>query len=372
MNDNKKNEKRIDDALNECFESMVMKGESLDSCLMKHPEFASELKPLLETMQAARSAGAISPEPAFRAAARYEFRKALYEQKPVKVRSPLSLRWATMAAGLGVFVLTSAGGAVAASSSSMPGQILYQVKRNIEDVQLTLAPTRAGKARVYATLADRRISELVYSAESGNVQLTENLTQQFTGDLAMVYEITAAERGIKYSGDSTLFAPAVAGSPPVQSITTGGTALPGSKGTVPYTTSPATANTVILTATASPPVTTVSPTMSIATPPEVITQSSVPAPTIIVTHQPQTTVTLTAPSPAPIVTLTQPSFTLAQPNVNVSGVTDPVLLKLLQQYSVKNVAQLMAVLDSVPPSTKAAILAALQAATSAYGQILGG
>jgi hypothetical protein len=365
MNINKKNDKRMDDALNECFESMVMKGESLDSCLMKHPEHALELKPLLETMQAARSAGAISPEPAFRVAARHEFRKALYEQKPIKVRSPLSLRWATMAAGLGVFVLTSAGGAVAASSSSMPGQILYQVKRNVEDVQLTLTPTQAGKARVYATLADRRISELVYSAESGNVQLTENLTQQFTGDLGMVYEITAAERGIKYSGDSTLFAPAVPGSTPEQSITAAGTSFPGSKGTAPYTTSPATANTVTLTATASPPLTTTLPTMSIANPPAVITQGAQPAPTVVITQQPAVTVTTSAPSPAPIITITQP-------NVNLSGVTDPVLLKLLQQYSVKNLAQLMAVLDSVPPSTKAAILAALQAATSAYGQILGG
>jgi hypothetical protein len=365
MNIDKKNDKRMDNALNECFESMVMKGESLDSCLMKHPEHALELKPLLETMQAARSAGAISPEPAFREAARHEFRKALYEQKPIKVQSPLSLRWATMAAGLGVFVLTSAGGAVAASSSSMPGQILYQVKRNVEDVQLTLAPTQAGKARVYATLADRRISELVYSAESGNVQLTENLTQQFTGDLGMVYQITAAERGIKYSGDSTLFAPpAVAGSMPEQSTNAPATTFPGSKGTVPYTTSPATANTVTLTGTASPPVTTASPTFSVATPPAVITQSSVPAPTIVITQQPAVTITTAVPSAAPIITITQPT-------VNLSGVTDPVLLKLLQQYSVKNVAQLMAVLDSVPPSTKAAILAALKAATSAYGQILG-
>lgn len=345
MSNNKKNVKRMDDALNECFESIAMKGESLDSCIVKHPEFASELKPLLKTMQAARSAGAISPEPVFRTSARYEFRKVLYEQKSLKYWPSLSLRWATATAGLGVFIITSAGGAVAASSSSMPGQMLYQVKRNIEDVQLTITPTQAGKARVYATLADHRINELVYSAESGNVQLTENLTQQFTVDLGMVYEITAAGRGTKNSGDSTMAAPsAVAGSTSIQDATPASTNLPGNKGTIPSNASPSLANTVTLTATASGP-------DGPATPSAVETQTTV----------------LTQ-----VVTPTQPSDTLAGQNMDLSGITDPVLLKLLKQYSVKNVAQLMAVLDTVPPSTKAAILAALQAATLAYGQILGG
>jgi hypothetical protein len=55
----------------------------------------------------------------------------------------------------------------------------------------------------------------------------------------------------------------------------------------------------------------------------------------------------------------------------LSGITDPALLKLLQQYSVKNIAELMSVLDNVPPSTKTALLAAIQTATSDYGQILG-
>ena len=86
----------------------------------------------------------------------------------------------------------------------------------------------------------------------------------------------------------------------------------------------------------------------------------------MITQQPQLTMTLAAPVPAPVITMTQPSFTTA----NLSGITDPVLLKLLQKYSIKNVAELMAILDKVPPSTKAALLAALQAATSAYGQIL--
>lgn len=350
---NRKHEKQIADLLNECFESMLAKGESLESCLRRYPGQAAELKPLLETMKAAREAGAISPDASFKAKAHYEFRSALYDDSSAKFRPSMSLRWVTVAASLGVFVLTGAGGAVAASSTSMPGQFLYQVKRNIEDVQLALTPSQAGKARLYASLADRRISEIVYSAESGDVQRTENLTRQFTGDLGMVYQITAAEHGQNYSGDSTLSAPAVSGSRPAETTSTSA-ASNGGKSTSPTSTTPS--SVVTVTVTAAPPVSA----------PPVIAQTSVPAPTVIVTQQPTVTVTISVPSPAPIITMMQPSFTTA----NLSGITDPVLLKLLQKYSIKNVAELMAILDKVPPSTKAALLAALQAATSAYGQIL--
>jgi hypothetical protein len=360
----KKRDEKIADALNECFESMALKGESLDSCLLRYGEYAKELKPLLETMKAARNAGSVILDASFRAKARREFRSALYDYGSGTARPVFSLRWATVAASLGVFLLTSAGGAVAASSGSMPGQFLYQVKRGVEDAQLALTPSQAGKARLYASLADRRVSEIVYSAESGNVQLTESLTAQFTSDLGMIYDITAAERAANYSGDSALVAPSVAGSAPEQNVTAAGTTLPGSKGTIPASTTPARTSTVTLTTAASAPVTT-------ATPPVVINQTSPPAPTISLSPLPPATEPAGSPVPAPVITITQPSYSSSQSSGSLSGITDPVLLKLLQEYSVKNISELMAILDHVPPSTKAALLAALQAATSAYGQILG-
>jgi hypothetical protein len=324
---------------------MLTRNEPIESCLARYPLHAAELKPLLETMQAARVASSLSADPAFRTRARCEFRSALYANMhpSPRVRPGLALRWATIASTVGVFVLTAAGGAVAASSGSMPGQPLYQLKRDVENVQLTLTPSQSAKARLYATLADRRVSEIVYAAQSGDAQLTKNLTDQFSSDLSMVSAIATPSRSLTLGGNSKQAGtPSVAGSTPEQATST------------------TTNTTVAINSATNPPV--LAPVTTALTPP--VTVASAPAPTVIINNPPQVNVTALPPA-------TTPTFNLPQPNITLSGITDPALLKLLQQYSIRNIAELMAVLDKVPPSTKAALLAAIQAASSGYGQILG-
>ena len=86
-------------------------------------------------------------------------------------------------------------------------------------------------------------------------------------------------------------------------------------------------------------------------------------PTIVVSYPPPVTVTQVNP--------VTPVITLPQQTISLSGITDPALLKLLQQYSIKNLAELMAILDKLSPDVKAAVLAAIEAASSGYGQLLG-
>jgi hypothetical protein len=343
MNNAKNNKKKIADALNECLESVLNGNETVDSCLKRYPQYSEEFKPLLETMEAARAVSNFVPDPSFRASARREFRNALYDNTSRKARPGLAWRWATIASTMGVFLLTSAGGAVAASSSSMPGQPLYQLKRNIEDVQMTLTTSQADKARFYAVMADRRISEIVYTAQSGDVKRTEDLTQQFSNDLSMVSAIAEPARATTFGGSSKQ-----SGAPASETSTndqTTPTATNNSIGVTDGATSQST----------SAPFTTVTPS---------VTSAVGPIPTVIVTSPPLFTPAMSAIAPS--VTLTQ-----AQPQVSLSGITDPALLTLLQQYSVKNLAELMSILDKVPPSSKEALSAAIQVAASAYGQILG-
>ncbi|RJO61182.1 MAG: hypothetical protein C4542_07030 [Dehalococcoidia bacterium] len=331
MTDNKKIDKQIAEALNECFESMLIKNEPIDSCLARYPQHAAELRPLLVTMKRALEASALSPDSTFRARARYEFRNALYDNVSRKTRPFLAWRWATVVSTVGVFLLTSTGGVVAASSSSMPGQPLYQVKRTIEDVQLTLTPSQAAKARLYATLADRRVGEIMYAAQKGDVNLTEDLTRQFATNLSMVSAIIAPSRSLTFGGGSKqAVAPSPDGSPEQSTTVTsaiGATNVP-------------------------------------SAPPPAINVVPAPTPTIVAPTPPTVTVTQVAPVPTA-------TFAVPQPTITLSGITDPALLKLLQQYSVKNIAELMSILDKVPPSVKTALLAAIQAVTSGYGQILG-
>jgi hypothetical protein len=348
-NNNKKNNKIIDDALNDCFESMLSGNDSLESCLARYPEQVKELAPLLQTMKEARAASALSPDPSFRARARYQFRSALYDSMSHKKRPAMAWRWrwATIASTAGVFLLSSTGGVVAASSGSMPGQALYQVKRGIENVQITMTPSQSSRARLYATLADRRVSEIIYVAKQGDAETTEDLTQQFTADLSMVSSIVTPSRALAFgTGSKQIATASLDGSTPEETATNWAPRTTPQMTTVPGAITPPYApDTTATTATA--------------------TVTAGPTPTIVVSHPPQ--VTTTAPAMAPSPTTTMGPITIN----NLSGIDDPALLRLLQQYSVKNIAELMSILDQVSPSVKAAVLAAIEAATSGYGQILG-
>jgi hypothetical protein len=113
---NIKDDKQIIGVFNECFESMLIKNESIYACLARYPQHAAELKPLLETTNAARAAVSISPDATFQARARYEFRSALHDKMARKERRVPAWRWrwATVASTAGVLLLTSMGGVVAA------------------------------------------------------------------------------------------------------------------------------------------------------------------------------------------------------------------------------------------------------------------
>jgi hypothetical protein len=361
MNKNKKYDKQIADELNACFESILAGGDSVESCLASYPQHAAELGPLLETMKAARAASSLSPDPSFRARARYEFRSALYERTSPKKSLALTWRWrwATIVSIAGMFALTSAGGVVAASSGSMPGQTLYQVKRTIENVQITITPTQSARARLYATLADRRIGEIVYAASNlkDPQGVIADLTQQFTQDLSNVSSIVTPARALTFGASP------VNGSSPEKGAQTTTTVTAGNDAANPPGFSPAAS---------TPPMTTTAVTAPSISGPPAVTIQTAPTPTIVVSVPPVVTVTQNAPVPTPTFTVNVPNITIAQPGaVNLSGITDPLLLKLLQQYSVKNLAELMSILDKVSPEVKAAVIAAIEAASSGYGQLLG-
>jgi hypothetical protein len=189
-----KKNKQLHNALNDCLEKLIIKGETLESCLTSYSEQADELRLLLQTALASREASSIHPNADFRARARYEFRSALYEAAVrEKARPSFSWRWrlATVISAVMVLLLVSAGGVMAASTTSMPGQALYQVKLTVEQIQLTLTPSVPAKARLYARLADHRVIEIMYTAQKGDAQLTEQLTRQFEKDLSMALNLGA-------------------------------------------------------------------------------------------------------------------------------------------------------------------------------------
>lgn len=187
--------KKLDNILDECLERLLVKGESLAACLQSYPEYADELKPLLNTALTAKKALDIEPRPEFSARARYQFYSALREAKVRKGRRFFLWRpvWATAVAIVLVLVLGS-GVTVAAAGNSMPDEPLYPVKIIAERVQLTLTPSSLRKAELHARLADRRVTEILYLANKGKPERMESATRRLNNNLARIAALSGARK----------------------------------------------------------------------------------------------------------------------------------------------------------------------------------
>jgi len=207
-----KKDGEFDDILDECLERLLVKGETLEQCLVSYPEKAVELKPLLETALATKQASAIEPRAEFKARARYQFRSALQEMEPKRRLSFFDWwpRWATVVAIVLVLLLASSG-TVAAASASMPDEPLYPVKIASEQARLMLTPSTLGKAELYANLVDKRVSEIVYIANKGDARQVGLVTQRLNNYLARIAILALAQRA--RSGVMNAPAPAPAFAP---------------------------------------------------------------------------------------------------------------------------------------------------------------
>ncbi len=184
--------KEFDNVLDECLERLLVKSETIEQCLQSYPEQAAELKPLLQMALATRKAAAIQPRAEFKARARYQFHAAL--QEAASQRSHPFLGWLPQWATVVIMVLgvlMVGGGTVAAAGYSMPDNLLYPVKLATEQVQLALTPSDIGKARLYAKFVDRRVAEIIYTANKGNAQQVEAITQRLDKRLVMLASLTS-------------------------------------------------------------------------------------------------------------------------------------------------------------------------------------
>ena len=130
------------DALEFCLREME-EGGNMETALSRFPEFAEELRPILETSIKAQAMAAPEPAPDVvrRSRARVLQRAAELRESKVAPRSaprrviPVFQRLALSFALVAVFLM-SGGGLLSASASALPGEQLYPVKRGWENVRL--------------------------------------------------------------------------------------------------------------------------------------------------------------------------------------------------------------------------------------------
>ena len=187
--------REFDNILDECLERLLVRGEKLEQCLTSYPEQAAELKPLLETALVTKQASAIEPRPEFKARARYLFHSALQETEPKRRFSFFNWwpSWVTVMT-IVLVLLLAGGGTVAAASGSMPDEPLYPVKIASEQTQLIFTLSALSKAELYANLVDKRVSEIIYVANKGDVRQVELATQRLNNYLTRITNLALAQR----------------------------------------------------------------------------------------------------------------------------------------------------------------------------------
>jgi len=159
----------FDDILDACLDRITQKGDSIEQCLESYPEQAGELEPLLRAALSVKDVSSIEPRTEFQRMAKARLLSAVAAKKEKEGRRRLPLwnwqqRWAVALAVVLALVMMG-GGTVAASTNSLPGDVLYPVKTTTERVQAFFTFGKEAKANLCMRFAERRIVEIEALAE---------------------------------------------------------------------------------------------------------------------------------------------------------------------------------------------------------------
>ncbi len=157
----------LDAVLAECLEETLAGRRTVADCLARYPDLADDLKPLLEmALLTARLKSPRLPE-ARVAALETRLRAQMRPQ-----RRPAAAGISRLAAGLLLGFLLAFGsgaGLVAASSSSLPGDPLYGIKRLWEVIVLALSPLFGQLDDAWLAVAETRLDEVQALHEQGRL-----------------------------------------------------------------------------------------------------------------------------------------------------------------------------------------------------------
>jgi hypothetical protein len=162
------------DALEICLQALDQ-GADVESCLVRFPALADELRPILTAATQARSSAVMDvPADAMRrgrarvlqAAAEMREQSSAAPALPFWRRQQKGLfgarffRMATTTVAMLVFLLTGGTGLVNASSNALPGDHLYPVKRSWEGVRLFFVLDSSTKVQLEHEFDHERVQEI--------------------------------------------------------------------------------------------------------------------------------------------------------------------------------------------------------------------
>ncbi|MBI4336356.1 MAG: DUF4382 domain-containing protein [Chloroflexi bacterium] len=189
--------------LDECIDRIILGGETVEACLARYPEYASELAALLRTVTATAQAyrGPVTAEAKEQSRHRLQAEMARLARQEVKVpergtpRTQRAVdwqpRWAVALVATLLAVLIGGASTVAASGSALPGAPLYPVKRTTEEVRLALEFSKVEKAKLHVAYAERRATEISALLASGTGPLVDSTQEDLTRQLKEAHRIAS-------------------------------------------------------------------------------------------------------------------------------------------------------------------------------------
>ena len=195
--------KQVLDALDYSLHA-IQDGASLEAVLARYPEIARELRPLLEAAQKARQLSGPMPSEATISRTRaLLLQRAGQMRKPARISViPLFQRLA-FSLVLASVLLLSGTGLVKASSSTLPGDNLYPVKRTWEDVRLMLVFAPGHRDVLESEYEQERLDEVSQVLHEGRlvpISFTGLITSTTDGQIVVSGVPVAITLQTQFSG----------------------------------------------------------------------------------------------------------------------------------------------------------------------------
>lgn len=183
------------DALETCLQD-VENGTDIETVLFRYPDLADELRPILETAVQARRAAVLDPSPEVVRRSRAKVLQQASQMREARMHSTrrlwtVPLRRILVSLAVIVALFVSGTGLVQASSTTLPGDNLYPVKRTWEDIRLLFtfdAQLREMLEVEHENERHEELRELFAEGRSEEVDFAGTVRRQ-TGDLWIVSKV---------------------------------------------------------------------------------------------------------------------------------------------------------------------------------------
>jgi uncharacterized membrane protein YgcG len=152
------------DILETCLQE-IENGADVDTVLFRYPEFAEELRPILETSTQAKMLAAGDPSPDVIRRGRAQVLQQAAQMREAQARPSrrlwsVPLRRAMVSLAVIAALFISSNGLVQAASTTLPGDNLYPVKRTWEDVRVLLTFNMQEREALEVEHENKRLDEL--------------------------------------------------------------------------------------------------------------------------------------------------------------------------------------------------------------------